>query len=45
MIMKENGLVRGKKDLELYMMVEISSTALQAEEFKPNILMASIGSN
>jgi phosphoenolpyruvate-protein kinase (PTS system EI component) len=27
------------------MMVEISSTALQAEEFKPNILMASIGSN
>ncbi|MDG1278375.1 MAG: phosphoenolpyruvate synthase [Algoriphagus sp.] len=44
-IMKENGLVRGKKDLELYMMVEIPSNALQAEEFAKHFDGFSIGSN
>ena len=44
-LMKENGLVRGKKDLELYMMVEIPSNALQAEEFAKHFDGFSIGSN
>jgi len=44
-IMKQNGLVRGKKDLELYMMVEIPSNALQAEEFVKHFDGFSIGSN
>jgi pyruvate,water dikinase len=44
-IMKENGLVRGKNDLELYMMVEIPSNALQAEEFAKQFDGFSIGSN
>ena len=32
-IMRENGLVRGENKLQLYMMVEIPSNALLAEEF------------
>jgi len=44
-IMKENGLVRGKKSLELYMMLEIPSNALQAEEFAKHFDGFSIGSN
>jgi pyruvate,water dikinase len=44
-IMQENGLVRGKDKLELYMMVEIPSNALQAEEFAEHFDGFSIGSN
>jgi len=44
-IMKENGLARGKKSLELYMMLEIPSNALQAEEFAKHFDGFSIGSN
>lgn len=44
-IMKENGLVRGENSLELYMMVEIPSNALQAEEFAKHFDGFSIGSN
>jgi pyruvate,water dikinase len=43
--MKVNGLVRGKKSLELYMMLEIPSNALQAEEFAKHFDGFSIGSN
>ncbi|MGE0562760.1 MAG: phosphoenolpyruvate synthase [Flavobacteriales bacterium] len=44
-LMKENGLVRGQNELELYMMVEIPSNALLAEEFARYFDGFSIGSN
>ncbi|CAN5436915.1 phosphoenolpyruvate synthase [soil metagenome] len=44
-IMKDNGLVRGEKSLDLYMMLEIPSNALQAEEFAKHFDGFSIGSN
>jgi len=44
-IMKDNGLVRGEKSLELYMMLEIPSNSLQAEEFAKHFDGFSIGSN
>lgn len=44
-IMKENGLQRGKNSLELYMMVEIPSNALLAEEFAKHFDGFSIGTN
>jgi len=44
-IMKQNGLERGKNGLELYIMVEIPSNALLAEEFAKHFDGFSIGSN
>ena len=44
-IMRENGLVRGENKLQLYMMVEIPSNALLAEEFAKHFDGFSIGSN
>ena len=44
-IMEENGLVRGENKLQLYMMVEIPSNALLAEEFAKHFDGFSIGSN
>jgi pyruvate,water dikinase len=44
-IMAENGLVRGENELQLYMMVEIPSNALLAEEFAEHFDGFSIGSN
>ena len=44
-IMKDNGLVRGEDKLQLYMMVEIPSNALLAEEFAKHFDGFSIGSN
>ncbi|WP_240615643.1 putative PEP-binding protein [Alteromonas facilis] len=44
-VMHDNGLVRGKNGLELYMMLEIPSNALQAEEFAKYFDGFSIGSN
>jgi len=44
-IMRENGLVRGENNLQLYMMVEIPSNALLAEEFAKHFDGFSIGSN
>ena len=44
-LMKEYGLERGKKSLELYMMVEIPSNALLAEKFAMHFDGFSIGSN
>ncbi len=44
-IMRENGLVRGENELQLYMMVEIPSNALLAEEFAKHFDGFSIGSN
>lgn len=44
-LMKEYGLERGKNELELYMMVEIPSNALLAEEFAKHFDGFSIGSN
>jgi pyruvate,water dikinase len=44
-VMKECGLERGKNGLELYVMVEIPSNALQAEEFARLFDGFSIGSN
>ena len=44
-VMKDEGLVRGKNKLELYMMIEIPSNALQAEEFAKHFDGFSIGSN
>ena len=43
--MKEFGLERGKDGLELYLMAEIPSNVLMAEEFCPHIDGFSIGSN
>jgi pyruvate,water dikinase len=44
-LMKEYGLERGKNLLELYMMVEIPSNAILAEEFAKHFDGFSIGSN
>ncbi len=44
-LMKLNGLARGKNELELYIMVEIPSNALLAEEFAKHFDGFSIGSN
>ena len=44
-IMRGNGLVRGENKLQLYMMVEIPSNALLAEEFAKHFDGFSIGSN
>lgn len=44
-LMQQHGLVRGENNLELYMMVEIPSNALLAEEFAPHFDGFSIGSN
>ena len=44
-LMEENGLVREENELELYMMVEIPSNALLAEEFANRFDGFSIGSN
>lgn len=44
-VMKEYGLERGKEGLELYLMAEIPSNILMAEEFAQHIDGFSIGSN
>lgn len=44
-LMRENGLVRGENKLQLYMMIEIPSNSLLAEEFAPYFDGFSIGSN
>lgn len=44
-VMKEFGLERGKDGLEVYLMAEIPSNVLMAEEFCPYIDGFSIGSN
>jgi pyruvate,water dikinase len=44
-IMRENGLIRGKDGLELYLMAEIPSNIMMAEEFAKYIDGFSIGSN
>jgi pyruvate,water dikinase len=44
-VMKEYGLVRGENGLELYLMAEIPSNILMAEEFAVHIDGFSIGSN
>lgn len=44
-VMKGKGLVRGESKLELYMMLEIPSNSLQAEEFAKHFDGFSIGSN
>jgi pyruvate,water dikinase len=44
-ILEENGLKRGENDLKLYMMCEIPSNVILAEEFLQDIDGFSIGSN
>ncbi|WP_224484432.1 phosphoenolpyruvate synthase [Robertkochia aurantiaca] len=44
-IMEENGLKRGERNLEIYLMAEIPSNIILAEEFMPMIDGFSIGSN
>lgn len=44
-VMKENGLERGKKGLEVYVMCEIPSNVILAEEFAKRFDGFSIGSN
>lgn len=44
-VMKENGLERGKDGLEIYLMAELPSNVLMAEEFCKYIDGFSIGSN
>ena len=44
-LMKQNGLIRGENDLELYMMLEIPSNALLAKDFAKHFDGFSIGSN
>ncbi|MCB0794962.1 MAG: phosphoenolpyruvate synthase [Flavobacteriales bacterium] len=44
-VMKEYGLERGKEGLELYLMAELPSNILMAEEFAEHIDGFSIGSN
>lgn len=44
-IMEENGLKRGDKGLEIYLMAELPSNVLLAEDFAPMIDGFSIGSN
>ncbi len=44
-VMKENGLVRGKNGLEIYVMCEIPSNVILAEQFAKRFDGFSIGSN
>ncbi len=44
-IMEENGLKRGEKGLEVYLMAELPSNIMLAEQFAPMIDGFSIGSN
>lgn len=44
-VMREYGLVRGENGLEIYLMAELPSNILMAEEFAPLIDGFSIGSN
>ena len=44
-IMKSHGLVRGEKGLEIYLMAEIPSNVILANQFAPMIDGFSIGSN
>ena len=44
-IMEENGLERGKKGLEVYLMAELPSNIILADQFAPMIDGFSIGSN
>ena len=44
-IMKQYGLIQGKNDLEIYVMAEIPSNVLQADEFAKIFDGFSIGSN
>lgn len=44
-VMAEGGLVRGEQDLEVYVMAELPSNILQAEEFAELFDGFSIGSN
>lgn len=44
-IMEENGLKRGHKGLEVYLMAELPSNVLLAEQFAPMVDGFSIGSN
>jgi len=44
-VMKDHGLERGKEGLELYLMAEIPSNIILAEEFAQHIDGFSIGSN
>jgi len=44
-VLDENGLVRGKDDLELFLMAELPSNIILAEEFAKHIDGFSIGSN
>lgn len=44
-IMEENGLKRGEKGLEVYLMAELPSNVMLAEQFAPMIDGFSIGSN
>ena len=44
-IMKEEGLVRGKKDLEIYVMAEIPTNIILADQFAKEYDGFSIGSN
>ena len=44
-VLEENGLIRGKDDLELFLMAELPSNIILAEEFAKHIDGFSIGSN
>lgn len=44
-VLAENGLLRGKKDLEVYVMAEIPSNIIEAEAFASRFDGFSIGSN
>jgi pyruvate,water dikinase len=44
-VFKENGLIRGKEDLKIYMMCEVPSNVILAEEFAALFDGFSIGSN
>ncbi|MBC9914671.1 phosphoenolpyruvate synthase [Chitinophaga varians] len=44
-VMEEAGLVRGRNGLEVYLMAELPSNIMMAEEFAPHIDGFSIGSN
>ncbi len=44
-VMKENGLVRGENDLKIYVMAELPTNIIQAEDFAKRFDGFSIGSN
>ena len=44
-LLKQNGLERGKEELQVYMMCEVPSNAILAEEFLQHVDGYSIGSN